>query len=246
VAGGRQPSAGCPEQARDGSDAGEGAGAVAPGHPFVYQRHVFVGGEGRVTFANHANISVKGGAHIRTSPKHPLGDAEDPAGRATQRAGAPHSVCPAQATDPARVSGAGRSGRSHDLPLERRGREDFVVGIEAKGHAVFGWTAVSRIGAGDLYLSLRDPRRVPMTMLWHSNGGRDYRAVERAASRLPRGRGRVRPIPYLGLSAEADLAGPRGARAPSRAGSPRCAMSSAPSPGRPRSPWPTSPSTVTR
>ena len=66
---------------------------------------------------------------------------------------------------------------------------------------------MTRLGAGDLYLSLRDPRRVPMTMLWHSNGGRDYApwsgrhfgclGVEEGAAEH-----------MLGLSTEADLAGP--------------------------------------
>ncbi len=27
---------------------------------------------------------------------------------------------------------------------------------------------------GDLFISLRNPARLPMTMLWFSNGGRDY------------------------------------------------------------------------
>ena len=35
-------------------------------------------------------------------------------------------------------------------------------------------SAVTRPARGDLYLSLRNPRALPMTMLWHSNGGRDY------------------------------------------------------------------------
>ncbi len=35
---------------------------VADGHPSVYQRHVFIGGEGRVAFATHANVGVRSGA----------------------------------------------------------------------------------------------------------------------------------------------------------------------------------------
>jgi hypothetical protein len=80
------------------------------------------------------------------------------------------------------------------------------VGIEARGGSL-GWTAVTRLGKGDLYLSLRDPRAIPMTMLWHSNGGRDYApwsgrhfgclGVEEGAAEH-----------MLGISTEADLAGP--------------------------------------
>jgi hypothetical protein len=178
--------------------------SVADGHPFVYQRHVFVGGQGRVTFANHANVSVRGGAHIRTSPKlrweTPMTQQEsDPArGRSAL-------VCPAQATDPRAFPGTVGPVDLTTYPWNPR-HEDFVVGIEAKGRR-FGWTAVTRKGAGDLYLSLRDPRRIPMTMLWHSNGGRDYApwsgrhrgclGVEEGAAEH-----------MLGLSTEADLAGP--------------------------------------
>jgi hypothetical protein len=178
--------------------------SLLPGHPFVYQRHVFIGGEGRATFANHANVSVKGGAHIRTSPKlrweTPKSQQEsDPArGRSAL-------VCPAQATDPRAFPGTRGPVDLMTYPWNDR-HEDFAFGIEAHGRS-FGWTAVSRRGAGDLYLSLRDPRRIPMTMLWHSNGGRDYApwngrnigclGVEEGAAEN-----------MLALSTEADLPGP--------------------------------------
>jgi len=178
--------------------------SVAPGHPFVYQRHVFIGGEGRVSFANHANVSLKGGGHVRTSPKlrweTPGAPQEsDPArGRSAL-------VCPAQATDARAFPGVRGPVDLTTYPWTPR-HEDFVLGIEAPGRS-FGWTAVTRIGSGDLYLSLRDPRRVPMTMLWQSDGGRDYPpwsgrhtgclGVEEGAAAL-----------LLGLSTEAELPWP--------------------------------------
>jgi hypothetical protein len=178
--------------------------ALADGHPFVYQRHVFVGGEGRVTFANHANVSVKGGAHIRTSPKLRWETPGTPPEGDPAR-GRSALAYPAQATDPRAFPALAGAVDLTTYPWAPR-HEDFVVGVEAKGHGL-GWTAVTRKGAGDLYLSLRDPARVPMTMLWHSNGGRDYApwsgrhfgclGVEEGAAH-----------PYLGLSTEADLSGP--------------------------------------
>jgi hypothetical protein len=177
---------------------------VADGHPFVYQRHVFIGGEGRVAVANHANVAVRGGAHIRNSAKRhwetpgtPL--ETDPArGRSALR-------YPAQATDPRAFPGLAGPVDLTTYPWAPR-HEDFVAGLEAAG-ATFGWTAVARKGAGDLYLSLRDPRRLPMTMLWHSDGGRDYApwsgrhfgclGVEEGAAQA-----------LFGISTDADLAGP--------------------------------------
>ena len=178
---------------------------VLDDHPFVYQRHIFIGGNGRVTAANHGNVSVPNGAHIRTSAKShwetPATQQEtDPAkGRSS-------IACPASSRDPTAFPTA--SGNTVDLttyPWFERS-EDFVIGVEAKDSPL-GWTAVTRSTEGDLYLSLRHPRQVPMTMLWHSNGGRDYApwsgrhtgclGVEEGAADA-----------MLGLSTDADLAGP--------------------------------------
>ena len=178
--------------------------AVRDNHPFVYQSHEFVGGEGCVTFANHANVSVKNGALIQTSPKRvwetPKEQQEpDPArGRSAL-------VCPAQAVDPTAFPGTDGPVDLTRYPWNPR-HEDFVIGIEAAGHSL-GWTAVVRPVEGDVFLSLRDPRYLPMTMLWHSNGGRDYPpwsgrhygclGVEEGAA-----------CHMLGISSEADLTGP--------------------------------------
>lgn len=146
--------------------------SLCDGHPFVYQRHIFIGGTGIIPVANHAMISLPDGGVLRFSPKRWFESAAntpepDPArGRSALR-------YPARHTDP------------HHFPLAAGGTvdlttypfapatEDFVVGVEAAGHAL-GWTAVTRPAQRDLYLSLRHAQRLPMTMLWHSNGGRDY------------------------------------------------------------------------
>jgi hypothetical protein len=178
--------------------------AVRDGQPFVYQRHVFVGGEGRVAVANHANVSVRNGAIIRTSPMRAWETPRTPQESDPTR-GRSSLVYPAQAEDPRAFPGQEGPVDLTRYPWSPR-HEDFVVGIESKGHAL-GWTAVTRPAEGDLYLSLRNATRLPMTMLWHSNGGRDYApwsgrhfgclgVEEGAADQM------------LGLSSEADLAGP--------------------------------------
>ena len=140
-------------------------------HPFVYQTHVFEGGSGEIAVANHANVSLPNGGLIATSPKvrwqtPPTAQEPDPA------RGRSRLAYPARATDPAHFPAVGGTADLTRYPWGDR-HEDFVAGLEGPGHAL-GWTAVSRPAEGDLYLSLRDPRRLPMTMLWHSNGGRDY------------------------------------------------------------------------
>ena len=178
--------------------------ALEDGHPFVYQRHVFLGGAGRVSFANHANVSVTGGAHIRTSPKLRWETPRDPQESDPAR-GRSCLAYPAQAQDARAFPGVAGPVDLATYPWNPR-HEDFVMGIEAPGRG-FGWTAVTRIGAGDLYLSLRDPRRIPMTMLWHSNGGRDY-APWSGRHRGCLGVEEGAAAHLLALSAEADLPGP--------------------------------------
>jgi hypothetical protein len=144
--------------------------SLRDGDPFVYQCHRFEGGAGTVSVANHANVSLSYGGLIRTSPKRwwetpPCALEPDPVrGRSALR-------YPAKGQAEAFPGGDG--------PIDLTtfpwapDHEDFVVGLEADGQTL-GWTAVTRLGHGDLFLSLRNPRRLPMTMLWHSHGGRDY------------------------------------------------------------------------
>ncbi len=142
------------------------------GHPFLYQRHIFIGGSGTIPVANHAMVSLPDGGALRFSPKRffessPQPQETDPARGRSQLA------YPARAADPRRFPLA--DGGTADLLRYPWGaaHEDFVAGVEAAESAL-GWTAVTRAAQGDLYLSLRNPRELPMTMLWHSNGGRDY------------------------------------------------------------------------
>lgn len=173
-------------------------------HPFVYQRHRFTGGSGHVSVANHANISLLSGGLIRTSPKRSWETTKEPQESDPDK-GRSNLVYPAQTDDPTKFPGLDGRVNLTEFPWNPR-HEDFVIGIEAPGHTL-GWTAVTRPVQGDVYLSLRNPRELPMTMLWHSNGGRDYPpwsgrhvgclGVEEGAA-----------AHMLGVSSEADLVGP--------------------------------------
>jgi hypothetical protein len=68
-----------------------------------------------------------------------------------------------------------RNGGMIDLAQYRaeNQREDFVTLVEEPDNEL-GWTALARTAEGDLVLVLKDPRELPVTMLWYSNGGRDY------------------------------------------------------------------------
>lgn len=178
--------------------------SVSDGHPFVYQRHLFVGGAGRVTVANHANVSVPNGALIQTSPKARWETPATPQ-ESDPALGRSGLLYPAQSDDPTAFPAVtGTADLTHYPWFDRT--EDFVAGLEA-ADSPLGWTAVTRPQEGDLYLSLRNPRIAPMTMFWHSNGGRDYApwsgrhlgclGVEEGAAEH-----------MLSSSTEADLSGP--------------------------------------
>lgn len=146
--------------------------SLTDGHPFLYQRHIFTGGQGAIATANHAMIALPNGGLLRFSPKswfETPADVPEPdptRGRSSLR-------YPARSADPRKFPGA--DGGSVDLTRYPFGpaHEDFVLALEAAGSPL-GWTAVTRSTEGDLYISLRNPAHLPMTMLWHSNGGRDY------------------------------------------------------------------------
>lgn len=178
--------------------------SVADDHPFVYQRHVFIGGSGRLPVANHANVSLPRGGLIRTSRKSHWETPKDPL-EGTPSRGRSALRYPARAEDPRAFPSLEGISDLTRYPWSPR-HEDFVAGVEARGHRL-GWTAVSRPEEGDLYLSLRNARQLPMTMLWHSNGGRDYPPWSgRHVGCLGVEEGAADHM--LGLSTEADLSGP--------------------------------------
>lgn len=142
-------------------------------HPFLYQRHIFTGGHAEdMAVANHAMVSLPNGGRLSFSPKRwwetpPTPLESDPArGRSLL-------AYPAKIVDPAHFPlAAGGEADITRYPFGSR-HEDFAVGVEAE-RSRLGWTTVARETQRDLFISLRNPARLPVTMLWFSNGGRDY------------------------------------------------------------------------
>ncbi len=142
------------------------------GHPFVYTRHIFEGGEGAISVASHAMTKFAARGTLSFSPK---AYAETPT--------TPQESDPARGRSllkhPARIDDLGKAplqdGGTTDLrsyPIAER-HEDFVMLVEEMGRS-FGWAAAVREDASDIVLSLKNPADFPVTFLWFSNGGRDY------------------------------------------------------------------------
>ncbi len=146
--------------------------AVADGHPFLYQRHLFIGGTGTLPACNHAMIAVGSGAMLSFSRKRWFETLGEPL-EAEPARGRSRLAYPRRAEDAAEFPAAdGGTVNLHRYPWGEA-HEDFVAAIEDPASRL-GWTAVVRPAEGDLFLSLKNARELPMTMLWHSNGGRDY------------------------------------------------------------------------
>ena len=170
--------------------------SVTDDHPFVYQRHLFIGGAGRLPVSNHAMVSLPNGAKLSFSRKRWWETLATPLETVRGRSCLAY---PRRHEDAAEFPGAdGGTVNLHRYPWGPA-HEDFVSGVEDPG-STLGWTAVVRPVEGDLILSLKNARALPMTMLWHSNGGRDYAPWNgRHMGCLGVEEGAV--LPVLGLSA---------------------------------------------
>ncbi|QPC89701.1 hypothetical protein [Mesorhizobium sp. INR15] len=146
--------------------------SLRDGHPFLYQEHVFSGGSGAISVAHHPMTAMKNGGRLAFSPKRFAATPELPLEPDPTR-GRFMFAYPARAADLTRFPAA--DGGVVDLTSYRMDhqREDFLTLVEAD-HSGPGWTAIAREAEDDLVLVLKNPAELPVTMLWFSNGGRDY------------------------------------------------------------------------
>ncbi|MEP3436629.1 MAG: hypothetical protein ABJN75_07605 [Hoeflea sp.] len=165
---------------------------LVAGHPFVYQQHSFTGGAGAISAAHHVMVHMENGGDLTFSPKH---GARTPSEALEMDPSRGRSILayPAQSTDLTEFPLA--NGGFADLTRYPPGQnhEDFLtlveaaevkdarvkdVGVEdtrseAPVHSL-GWTVVSRKAEQDHVIVLKQPGVLPVTMLWMSNGGRNY------------------------------------------------------------------------
>lgn len=142
------------------------------GHPFVYQEHSFTGGAGAVSAAHHVMVHMEEGGDLAFSPKQaartpPQALETDP------KLGRSILAYPAETTDLTAFPMS--NGGTADLtayPVSES-HEDFLTLVEAAGQSL-GWSVASRKAERDRIIVLKRPDVLPVTMLWMSNGGRDY------------------------------------------------------------------------
>lgn len=137
----------------------------------IYQRHVFTGGEGALPLGHHAMLSARSPLTLAFGPRLWAGSPPEP----TEIA--PEGRCLLEADQ--------TFNDLHAVPLVRGGTVDVTRYPFAEDHddiwmvvadpsPEFGWTAATCEAEGWLWFSLKDPRRLPQTVVWMSNGGRSY------------------------------------------------------------------------
>ena len=145
---------------------------VRDGHPFLYQRHIFLGGEGALSVANHGMTRFDAPGRLSFSPKL-FGETPATASEPDPARGRSKLRYPARFTDLTTVPMA--DGSSADLtryPIASA-HEEFLSLIEDPANQL-GWAAALRPDKRDIFITLKNPRDFPITMMWFSNGGRDY------------------------------------------------------------------------
>ncbi|AKI01601.1 hypothetical protein IMCC20628_02906 [Hoeflea sp. IMCC20628] len=142
------------------------------GHPFIYQEHRFTGGEGAVSAAHHVMVHMQDGGDLAFSPKTRALTPADPLEPDPSR-GRSLLAYPAQTTDLTAfpLAGGGVADLTHYPPGDSH--EDFVTLVEAPEQSL-GWSVVSRKAEQDRIIVLKCPENLPVTMMWMSNGGRNY------------------------------------------------------------------------
>lgn len=142
------------------------------GHPFVYQRHIFEGGAGAISVASHAMTKFATHGKLSFSPKA-YGEAPPKPQESDPARGRSALAYPSHFEDLSKVPlKAGGTASLRTYPIASR-HEDFLMLVEARGRDL-GWAAAVRDDAKDIVLSLKNSGDFPVTMLWFSNGGRDY------------------------------------------------------------------------
>ena len=146
--------------------------SIRPGHPCLYQRHVFDGGEGHLPIAHRAMIHVPGGATLSFSERQygvtPLQAPESLPEKGRSILSYPQrfdSLQTLQSADGATVDAS-------RYPFAST-HEDIAILAGSKDDTL-GWTAALASADGFLFFALKDARVLPETVLWMSNGGRYY------------------------------------------------------------------------
>ena len=150
--------------------------------PVLYQEHCLVGGHGALPVSHHAMIRPQTTCRLSMSAKRYLATSPDAIEPDATRG---RSIL----AYPQRVAGLDRldlkDGRTVDArtyPFADR-HEDLAILMERDLDGI-GWTAAAHASEGFLVFFVKLARVLPATVLWFSNGGRDYPPFDESPGRV--------------------------------------------------------------
>lgn len=136
--------------------------------PLLLQRHHISGGSGGLTCAHHPMVSLASSGQLCCSTKLIALTGSTPLDQGRNFLAAASNSADLRSFPTA----AGGRVDLLQLPIATS-HEDFVTLVEQPGNEI-GWTAIVRHTEQDIVFFVKRPTQLPLTMLWHSNAGRDY------------------------------------------------------------------------
>ena len=138
----------------------------------IYQKHTFVGGEGKIPVGHHAMLRIPSRAFISFSdfdfagtPPQPI-ETESNLGRSILK-------YPQQFSHLTNIKRFDNAAIDVSIYPFDTNHEDLYMIISRKD-IPFGWSAVSCPDEGWLWYSIKNINLLPNTVIWLSNGGRYY------------------------------------------------------------------------
>jgi hypothetical protein len=141
------------------------------GENVVYQRHTMIGGSGRIPIGHHAMLRAEYELLLAFSPwtmalTTPEPDETPPDGRPLLK----NNQSIANLRQAMRMDGGTVDLTRFPCP---DGYETIWM-LVADRTTPFAWTAATCVEDGWVWFALKDQRVLPQTLVWFSNGGRDY------------------------------------------------------------------------
>lgn len=137
----------------------------------VYQKHIFQGGEGNIPVGHHAMIKVKSKAYLSFSdfsfagtPPKPI-EPDPISGRSILK-------YPQKFSELTSIKLNDNSFADASVYPFNSNHEDLFMVISKKD--TIGWSALSCPDEGWVWFSIKNTKVLPNTVIWLSNGGRNY------------------------------------------------------------------------
>lgn len=141
------------------------------GEPVVYQRHVLEGGSGRLPLGHHAMLRAHDELRLSFAPWSFAGTPPQPIERPPEGRSALRYPQRFSDLSCALLADGGEIDLTRYPTLDSH--EDLWMLVSQPGQQV-AWTAATSASGGWVWFSLKDRRTLPQTVVWLSNGGRDY------------------------------------------------------------------------